>query len=178
MKGTNRILGALVVLVCVPGCAPELTPPEEAVRVAGRVVPERAEPSERSGSTQRNAANDGTNEAAAGNPEEVETVGSGETDPSQMPVRIAVHERCSPRFLVFEDCPGKQLGEAKIPKPGPFLIDVDTQRKEIVVFAWPEGPGVASATCGAVTTRVDELDEPLEVPLSGSECPQRQPLYY
>jgi hypothetical protein len=52
------------------------------------------------------------------------------------PVLVAVYERCSPRLYLFERCPGKFLGEAKIARPGPFLVEVDAAAIEVSVVAY------------------------------------------
>jgi hypothetical protein len=85
------------------------------------------------------------------------------------PVQINVYERCSPRFYVFERCPGRLLGEAKIARPGKFVIEVDPESPDITVVAFRGDPG-DEKQCVATDVPVGDAKAPLKLKLEGGPC--------
>jgi hypothetical protein len=91
------------------------------------------------------------------------------------PVEIEVYERCSARFYLFESCPGKHLGRARIPKPGKFLVAVDTGAPELSVVAF-RGivPGQEEA-CAVRHLPAARSPDPVELDLTSGPCPIQRP---
>ena len=85
------------------------------------------------------------------------------------PVQINVYERCSPRFYVFERCPGQLLGEAKIARPGKFVIEVDPESPDLTVVAFRGDPG-DEKQCAAADVPVSDAKTPLRLKLEGGPC--------
>ena len=85
------------------------------------------------------------------------------------PVQINVYERCSPRFYVFERCPGRLLGEAKIARPGKFVIEVDPESPDITVVAFRGDPG-DEKQCAATDVPVADAKTSLRLKLEGGPC--------
>ncbi|MEA2624588.1 MAG: hypothetical protein QOD06_633, partial [Candidatus Binatota bacterium] len=52
------------------------------------------------------------------------------------PITISVYDRCSSRMYFFSSCPGKFLGETRIGKPGPFLVEVDPNDSAVTIYAF------------------------------------------
>jgi hypothetical protein len=119
---------AVLLVLALPGCAPELTPPGESTRISGRVK---------------------------GKP--------------KAPVEIHVYERCSPRFYFFERCPGKLLGEARIAKPGKFVVEVDPESSELSVLAF-RGDRGSEEKCAKADVSVSEVQKPLKLKLEPGPC--------
>lgn len=92
----------------------------------------------------------------------VEAAGEG-------PVHVVVLERCSSSYYFFENCPGRFLGEAKLWKPGPFVIDFDTDRDELIVFAFRGEAGVEKQ-CTTVTMPIAQAGAPLTLTLVEGHC--------
>lgn len=84
-------------------------------------------------------------------------------------VEISVYERCSPHLYVFQKCPGRFLGEAKIARPGPFLIEVDTESPEVSVIA-SRGFVGQEEECGAATIPIPQSKKPIEITLTKGPC--------
>lgn len=101
-------------------------------------------------------------------PEATRLTGTVEA-PGNEPVHVVVLEQCSKRLLIFEKCPGKFLGEAKLWKPGPFVIEFDTERDNLIVFAFRGEAGV-ERQCTTLTLPIEEARQPLTLTLRDGHC--------
>lgn len=108
-------------------------------------------------------------------PGEVIRISGQVVDETGVPVEVEVYERCSPHLYVFESCPGKQLGRAKIPKPGSFLVAVQTEAKEVSVVAFRGlAPGQEEqCVVRHVSTKPPPRD--LRLTLERGPCPIERP---
>src|SRR5690606_4069361 len=68
-----------------------------------------------------------------------------------------------------EKCPGKFLGEAKLWKPGPFVIEFDTDRDELLLFAFRGEAGV-ERQCTTVTMPTERAKTPVTLTLHEGHC--------
>ncbi len=84
------------------------------------------------------------------------------------PTGVMVYESCSSQLLIFQKCPGKFLGEAKLARPGPFVVEVDTQAPEVRVFAF-RGYLTQEEACGDVTAPPRQATK-VEVQLTEGPC--------
>ncbi len=84
------------------------------------------------------------------------------------PTGVMVYESCSSQLLVFQKCPGKFLGEAKLARPGKFVVEVDTQAPEVRVFAF-RGYLTQEEACGDVTAPSRQAAR-IEVQLTEGPC--------
>jgi hypothetical protein len=89
-----------------------------------------------------------------------------------MPLGVAVYEACSSQLGVFRKCPGTFLGEAKLVKPGPFVVEVDTKASEVVVFGFRGflGPEQQQEACAEQKVAVSELSKPITLKLEPGTC--------
>jgi hypothetical protein len=85
------------------------------------------------------------------------------------PVEIHVYERCSPRFYFLERCPGKLLGEARIARPGKFVVEVDPESSELSVIAF-RGDRGNEEKCAKTDVSVAEAEKPLRLKLEPGPC--------
>ena len=148
-------------------CTPKLEAPRESVRVTGTLADVDAPP------------------PAAATPPPVATPASAAT-PSvsrpapvrtypvlrQMPLGVAVYEACSSQLYFFKKCPGKFLGEAKLVKPGPFVVEVDTKATEVVVFGFRGflGPEQEQEACAEQKIAVSDAGKPIALKLLPGTC--------
>jgi hypothetical protein len=90
----------------------------------------------------------------------------------QMPLGVAVYEACSSQLYVFNKCPGTFLGEAKLVKPGPFMVEVDTKASEVVVFGFRGflGPEQQQEACAEQKVAVSDLSKPITLRLEPGTC--------
>ena len=100
--------------------------------------------------------------------ERIRVAGTVRGDPGM--VEIEVYERCSRRFVFFERCPGSLLGQTKIGKPGPYLVQISDDSREVSIVGFRGSVGRESA-CAVKTLSVEELAEPLELTLAEGPCP-------
>lgn len=161
---------AALLLAAGAACAPRLTPPHESIRVSG-MVEDPAPPAPAAA-------------ASKGSPEHVTTTPAPEVGaPSVKPVRtypvlhhlplgVAVYEACSPQLYLFEKCPGRFLGEAKLANPGPFIVEVDTEAPEIVIFAFRGflGPDQTQEACAERKIPTAEAGRPITLTLEPGAC--------
>ena len=167
---TKRWTARTVVLVACAtllGCTPKLEAPRESVRVTGTVDDVDAPPPP---------------PPPAGTPVPAATPVAGavpkpapvKTYPvlTTMPLGVAVYEACSPQLYFFKKCPGKFLGEAKLTKPGPFVVEIDTKQPEVVVFAFRGflGPEQEQEACAEAKVTVAEAGKPLALKLQAGTC--------
>ena len=89
-----------------------------------------------------------------------------------MPLGVAVYEACSPQLYLFKRCPGRFLGEAKLAKPGPFVVEIDTQASEIVVFGFRGflGPEQQQEACAETKIAIDQATKPITLQLQSGTC--------
>jgi hypothetical protein len=99
----------------------------------------------------------------------------GEETP--LPVEVNVYERCTPQLYVFRRCPGKFLGEAKIARPGPFLVEIDTQAPEISVVA-SRGVIGEEEECSVLNLPLSQVAKPVELTLAKEPCPVKREAPY
>ena len=89
-------------------------------------------------------------------------------------VEIEVYERCSRRFVFFSRCPGALLGQTKIAKPGPFLVQIAPDSQEVSIVAF-RGSAPKESVCTAKTVSLDQLEERLELAVTEGPCPLQRP---
>jgi hypothetical protein len=170
----RRLSVAAAVLLSLGGplaCTPKLTPPEESIRVSGTVedvtTPEAAPESQ--------TEEPDTHVTTTPPP----TLGAPKPGPvrtypvlHQMPLGVAVYEACSPQLYLFNKCPGRFLGEAKLVRPGPFVVEVDTKASEIVVFAFRGflGPDQTQEACAETKVPIQEATRQLTLKLETGPC--------
>ena len=97
------------------------------------------------------------------------------TDGDRLPVEVEVYERCSPSMYFFENCPGKQIGRAKIPKPGNFLVAIDTLAEEISVVAFRGLAPGKEEQCAVRHISARPAPVALELNLVSGPCPIERP---
>ena len=90
-------------------------------------------------------------------------------------VEIEVYEHCSRRLVFLRRCPGKLLAQAKIAKPGRFVVEVERSSRELWVVAF-RGAAPREVVCSAQTIASDNLKAPLELTLAEGPCPLSRPL--
>ena len=163
-------VGAAVVLFFTGAiaCAPTLNAPRESIRLIGMVedvvepIPTPAAPS-----------------ASATPAPEASTPKAPKPHPLQtfptlhhMPLGVAVYEACSPQLYFFKRCPGRFLGEAKLLKPGPFIVEIDTQAEEVVVFGFRGflGPDQQQEACAETKVPVSQAAKPIMLKLEAGGC--------
>ena len=95
--------------------------------------------------------------------------GTVQAQSGPLPVEVNVYESCTPHLFFFEKCPGKFLGEAKIARPGPFLVEVDTEASEISVIAF-RGLIGQEDECSELRLPLREAAKPLDLKLAKAPC--------
>ena len=165
----RRETRAIAVAVCAVllGCTPKLEAPRESVRVTGTVEDVDAPPPPPPpAATPAPATTPAA--GAVSKPAPVKTYPVLTT----MPLGVAVYEACSPQLYFFKKCPGKFLGEAKLTKPGPFVVEIDTKQPEVVVFAFRGflGPEQEQEACAEAKVTVTEAGKPLAMKLLAGTC--------
>ncbi len=169
MSRTEGVGAALVLLFAgVVACTPSLKAPRESIRLIGTledVVEPKPTPA--------------TPSAAATAAPEQSTAKPSKPHPLQtfptlrhMPLGVAVYEACSPQLYLFKRCPGRFLGEAKLVKPGPFIVEIDTQAEEVVVFGFRGflGPDQQQEACAETKVAVSEAGKPITLKLEAGGC--------
>lgn len=86
------------------------------------------------------------------------------------PVQVQIFEQCSPWLYFFEKCPGRFLGEAKIPKPGPFLVEIDTEASNVWMFAFRGVPG-SEVECGSAIVATADAKTGRAIATEPGACP-------
>lgn len=94
------------------------------------------------------------------------------TSDDAAPVHILVTEPCSTRLYLFEKCPGNFVGDTKLGKPGKFLIEVDTESPELVLFAYQGSPG-SEKVCSVTLIDTQEAAKPLDLKLEAGNCQEK-----
>ena len=95
-------------------------------------------------------------------------------DTVEAPLEIEVYERCSPHLYVFSRCPGRLLGQTKIARPGPFLVEIDPKGDEISVIAFRGSIG-QETSCAVETRSRAGLGKAVEIALVDQPCPVQRP---
>lgn len=131
-------------IACALACAPKLSPPRESTQIRGTVAPPAGEP-------------------AAGAPKA-----------PPLPIQVMVYERCSPQLYFFRKCPGRSLGQAKIAKPGPFVVEIDTESPEVTIYAFRGFLGQEQA-CAVRTLPTAEAARAIELKLENEPCADLKP---
>jgi hypothetical protein len=160
-----------VVVVCFAGgiaCAPTLKAPRESIRLIGTVedvadpTPTPATPSAAPTPAPESSAH------KSSKPHPLQTFPTLR----RMPLGVAVYEACSQQLYLFKRCPGRFLGEAKLVKPGPFLVEIDTQAEEVVVFAFRGflGPDQQQEACAETKVPVSQAAKPITLKLEAGGC--------
>lgn len=106
--------------------------------------------------------------------ESIRITGTIKTEGGASPVQVRVYERCSPHLYFFDKCPGRFLGEAKMARPGPFLVEIDTEAPELSVVAFRGFIG-QEEECSAVALALAEAAKPLNLTLVKQRCPLNLP---
>ncbi|MGH7822071.1 MAG: hypothetical protein ACREQ9_20095 [Candidatus Binatia bacterium] len=158
MRKASATSVAVGFLAAAVACAPKLDAPRESIRVSGTV------------------------EDVAGNPVPAATppaVPAGKDSAKRrfpishtQPLGVAVYEACSAQLYFFRRCPGKFLGEAKLTKPGTFVVEIDTQAPEIVVFGFRGflGPEQDQEACDEARVPIEEATKPIALKLKSGTC--------
>ena len=158
-------------LAALAACTPKLEAPRESIRVVGTVEdvtpPTPAPTPTAEPVAQATAAPSGSTTTKAKH-------GPVKSYPvlHQMPLGVAVYEACSSQLGVFRKCPGTFLGEAKLVKPGPFMVEVDTKASEVVVFGFRGflGPEQQQEACAEQKVAVSDLGKPITLKLEPGTC--------
>ncbi len=159
-----------LVLAATFGCTPKLDTPRESLHLTGTVE----DVSEPAPSPQSSAAIAGAGAAPAPTPTANRaTPLRSYAHLQHLPLGVAVYEACSPLLYVLQRCPGRFLGEAKLANPGPFVIAVDTEAPEIVVYGFRGflGPDQRQEACAEAKIPVDRAKEPISLKLKPGSCP-------
>lgn len=154
-------------------CTPYLEAPRETTRITGIVIDVPAP-------TPTPAAT--VDEHATMNPDLAATT---PTPPAQrakplktypvlnhLPVGVAVYEACSPLLYFMKKCPGRFLGEAKITNPGPFVVEVDTEATELMVYGFRGflGPEQQQEACAEAKISIADAGKPITLTLEPGTC--------
>jgi hypothetical protein len=166
MSPNQGIAAAVILLFAgVIACSPTLDAPRESIRLIGTledVVEPRPTPS---------VAATPAPEQSATKPSKPQPL---QTFPTlhHMPLGVAVYEACSPQLYLFKRCPGRFLGEAKLVKPGPFIVEIDTQAEEVVVFGFRGflGPDQQQEACAETKVPVSRAEKPITLKLEAGGC--------
>jgi hypothetical protein len=153
---------ATLFLAGMAACSPRLEAPRESIRLIGMVEDvDAAAPS------------------SVATPEREQSAGKDKPSAMQafptlhtMPLGVAVYEACSPQLYFFSKCPGRFLGEAKLVKPGPFIVEIDTKAEEVVVFAFRGflGPDQQQEACAETKIAVARAATPITLKLQPGTC--------
>ena len=174
----RRVLAApaLLVVCCVAwyalGCSPSLNAPRESIRVSGTVldVVEQATPA--AAATPSPTPNGLVSSTPVAG--KIATPKPLRTFPTlqQMPLGVAVYEACSPQLYLFKRCPGRFLSEAKLAHPGPFVVEIDTQAAEVVLFGYRGflGPEQQQESCAEVKISIADAGKPVTLQLQPGTC--------
>lgn len=159
------------VLVAALGCTPKLDAPRESIRLTGTVedVPEPTP----SAALERSTSAVEPGAAAVPTPS-VSKPAPLHSYPvlRHLPLGVAVYEACSPQLYFLKKCPGRFLGEAKLANPGPFVVEVDTEAPEIVVYAFRGflGPDQQQEACAEAKIPVSQAKNPISLKLEAGTC--------
>jgi len=169
MTNARLGFGALLLVAGVAACAPTLAPPRESVRLSGTLEDVIDPP------PSTTAAAPAATAAPQATPGKVPTPKPLATYPvlRHSPLGVAVYEACSSQLYVFKRCPGRFLGEAKLAKPGPFVVEIDTQATEIVLFGFRGflGPEQQQEACAETKIAVaDAAKQPIALKLETGTC--------
>jgi hypothetical protein len=166
----NKGVGAALVLLFagVIACAPPLKAPRESIRLIGTledVVEPKPTPTTPSAAATPAPAQ---STAKASKPHPLQTFPTL----NRMPLGVAVYEACSPQLYLFKRCPGRFLGEAKLIQPGPFIVEIDTQAEEVVVFGFRGflAPDQQQEACAETKVPVSEAAKPITLKLEAGAC--------
>lgn len=150
-------------------CAPSLKAPGQSIRLTG-TVEDVAEPPP-APEESKNAAPSPAPPEASGTPAKPRPL---QTFPTlhRVPLGVAVYEACSPQLYFFKRCPGRFLGEAKLVKPGPFVIEIDTEAPDVVVFGFRGflGPDQQQEACAETTVALRQAGTPITLKLENGTC--------
>lgn len=170
MRRTGAAAVTIVFLGALAACAPKLNAPHETIRVSGGIedAVAGAEPVSPS-------VTPAADSKSSGDPAKAGSSGApAHKFPviHHMPLGVAVYEACSPQLYVFRKCPGKFLGEAKLTKPGPFVVEIDTAATEIVVFGFRGflGPDQEQEACDEIKVSLESVAKPITLKLKSGTC--------
>jgi hypothetical protein len=146
-------------------CAPALKTPRESVRLTG-TIEDVAEPTPAAPSVAK--VPEATQPAAKAKPHPLQTFPTLH----RMPLGVAVYEACSQQLYLFKRCPGRFLGEAKLIAPGPFVVEIDTEAEEVVVFAFRGflGPDQEQEACAETKVPLAQAALPITLKLEPGNC--------
>jgi hypothetical protein len=161
-------VAAVVLFAGAIACAPALKAPRESIRLTGTVedvvepTPTPAMPSAAA------APQSGESAAKPAKPRPLQTFPTLH----HMPLGVAVYEACSPQIYLFKRCPGRFLGEAKLVKPGPFVVEIDTQAEEVIVFGFRGflGPDQQQEACAETKISLAQAGTPITLRLEVGTC--------
>ena len=159
-------------------CSPTLQAPRESVRITGTVqdVIEKPTPTPAASPTptptatppEPGAPTPTATPVKAARPKPLQSFPTL----NQLPLGVAVYEACSPQLYFFHRCPGRFLGEAKLAHPGPFVVEIDTQASEVVVFAYRGflGPEQQQEACAEKKIAIADASKPITLQLEPGTC--------
>jgi hypothetical protein len=176
-RAVAAVLLASALAYAAFACTPTLQAPRESVRISGTVqdVVEKPTPAPSPSPT---PPADAATPVALGTP----TPAAGKLTKSKplqtfptlthMPLGVAIYEACSPQLYFFKRCPGRFLGEAKLAHPGPFVVEIDTQASEVVVFAYRGflGPEQQQEACAEMKVAIADAAKPIALQLVPGTC--------
>ena len=159
-------------------CSPTLQAPRESIRITGTVqdVVEKPTPTPAVTATPTPTATPSEEGAPTPTPTPVKIAKPKPLRSfptlTTLPLGVAVYEACSPQLYLFKRCPGRFLGEAKLAHPGPFVVEIDTQATEIVVFAYRGflGPEQQQEACAEQKIAIADAGKPIALQLEPGTC--------
>ena len=170
MRKTGAAAVTIVFLGSLSGCAPKLSAPHQSVRISGTVEDVAAGEAPASTAAKPPTASPSrSDQPAAG----ASRAPAQKFPVSQhMPLGVAVYEACSPQLYFFRKCPGRFLGEAKLTKPGAFVVEIDASGAEIVVFGFRGflGPDQEQEACDEIQIPIADAAKPIALKLKSGTC--------
>jgi len=167
-KTRGGVAGAVSLFAFALACAPALKAPRESVRLSGTVedvVEPEATPAAPDATPTPESSNGGAKHSKSRPLQTFPTL-------HRLPLGVAVYEACTPQLYVFKRCPGRFLGEAKLVKPGPFVVEIDTQAAEVVVFGFRGflGPDQEQEACDEAKVAIAQAATPITLKLKSGTC--------
>jgi hypothetical protein len=161
-------VAAVVLFAGAIACTPALKAPRESIRLIG-MVEDVVEPTPTPSMPSAAATpQSGESVAKPAKPRPLQTFPTLQ----HMPLGVAVYEACSPQLFFFRKCPGRFLGEAKLVKPGPFVVEIDTQAEEVVVFGFRGflGPDQQQEACAEMKIPLAQAGTSITLRLKAGPC--------
>ena len=167
----RTVVSIAALVATTSACTPKLETPRESIRITGTledVAPPTPSPTPTAEPLAESTPDPSASPTAKPKHARVKTY----PVLHQLPLGVAVYEACSSQLYFFKKCPGTFLGEAKLVKPGPFVVEVDTRATEVVVFGFRGflGPEQQQEACAEQKVAVADLKNPIALKLEPGTC--------